>query len=69
MQSFAVVGFVVRGRVLCSFRVNPITLGFNCPRKTLTTPPDPSFTINVDGVTFSELGVVGIKVVVRDAQG
>ena len=36
---------------------------------TWTSPPNPSFKINVDGATFSELGVVGIGVVVRDAQG
>ena len=36
---------------------------------TSTPPPDPSFKINVDGVTFSELGAVGIRFVARDAQG
>ena len=36
---------------------------------TWTSPPDPSFKINVDGVTFLKLGAVGIGVVVRDAQG
>nr|POE99777.1 hypothetical protein CFP56_48671 [Quercus suber] len=34
-----------------------------------TSPPDLSFKINVDGATFSELGAVGIDVIVRDDQG
>ena len=32
-------------------------------------PLDPSYKVNVDGATFSELGVVGIGVIVQDAYG
>lgn len=49
--------------------LSPTSSGSAVHGQTWSPPLDLSYKVNVDGATFSELGAVGIRVIVRDAYG